>query len=116
MKLDVGIAALLSLVIIQVSLASIWLSESSTASMIEYAQEQRSKIVLSDYLMARYGTYDEHCRSTIPQTIGNLPERLRYNISLRRLGESSNASGVVIRRLVFLGERRKENERLLEIW
>ena len=116
MELDVGLATILSLLIIQVSLTSVWLSITLTAEMVKYAREQRDKIVFSDYLIARYGIYNEHCRSVVPQTIGKIPEKLPYNVSLRKLDEISNASGVVVRRLVFVGDRRKENERVLEIW
>ena len=116
MELDVGLAMVLSLLIIQVSLTSVWLSITSTVEMVEYAQEQRDKIVFSDYLIARYGVYNEHCRSVIPQTIDNIPKKLPYNMTLRKLDGPSNASGIVVRRLVFVGERRKENERVLEIW
>lgn len=116
MELDVSLAVILSLLMLQVSLTSIWLSFTSTAEMLKYAREQRDKIVFSDYLISRYGVYDEHCRSVIPQTIGKLSEGLPYNVSIRKINEPSNASGIVVRRLVFVGERRKENERVLEIW
>lgn len=116
MEFDVGIAALMVLIMVQVSLVSIYLSVQSSSEMLVYAEEQRERIVFSDELMNRHGIYDLECRSIVPQTIGELPDKPKFNVSLRKPGEPSKAKGLVVRRLVFVGEVRRENERILEIW
>jgi hypothetical protein len=116
MELDVGVAALLSLVVVQLSLASVYLSVQSSSEMLAYADAQLERIVFSDELINRNGVYDAECRSVLPQTVGEVPANARFNVSLRRLGEPSNATGVVVRRLVFVREEVEENERVLEVW
>lgn len=114
-ELDVGFASLICLVIIQVNVSLVLLSVHESTEMLEYARKQEARIVFSDYLINRYGVYDSDCHSIVPQTISSIPDS-NFNVSLRKLGEKSLAEGVVVKRLVFLGEVKKENERVLEVW
>ncbi|MCD4739775.1 hypothetical protein K8R43_01135 [archaeon] len=84
--------------------------------MVEYAKAQHERIVFSDELINRHGLYDEECKSVIPQTLGVLPKETHFNVSLLKLGEESKAEGIIVRRLVFVGEVNKKNERILEVW
>jgi len=112
-ELDVGVAAIIALVIVQLSITSIFVSVQSSTSMLEYAKAQQERIVFSDEVINRYGLYDEECRSVVPQTLGDVPDGLKFNVSLRELGEESEAEGIIVRRLVFVGE---QDVRVLEVW
>jgi hypothetical protein len=113
---DVLIASLAVVFMTQALLVTVFLNVQNTREMLENAREQKARIEYSDLLLNKHALYDNECKSIVTQSVGELPEKLLFNVSLRKPGQESNASGFVVKRFVFVGKGGEKDVRVLEVW
>lgn len=116
---DIGIAFLVIIVLMGLTLVYLDLVASRTRDMLQAYNRQEYLITYSDSLInnpSKLAKYDEAGERVLPHVIDKKKIKSNENYSIYPLNSKIARTGISMKRLVFVDDVGRENVYVLEVW